>query len=48
MSAIGKAGYKAGDDFMLGLDCAATEFFKDGSDVYGGAPQPRSRHAQAP
>jgi len=30
MSAIGKAGYKAGDDVMLALDCAATEFFRDG------------------
>src|ERR1700748_936588 len=36
MSAIGKAGYKAGDDVMLGLDCAATEVFKDGAYVYGG------------
>src|SRR5215468_11272853 len=27
MSAIGKAGYKAGSDVMLALDCAATEFF---------------------
>jgi enolase len=25
-----KAGYKAGDDFVLGLDCASTEFFKNG------------------
>jgi len=24
------AGYKAGDDFLLGLDVASTEFFKDG------------------
>ena len=31
MSAIGKAGYKAGGDVMLALDCAATEFFKDGA-----------------
>src|ERR1700744_6266838 len=30
MSAIGKAGYKAGSDMALGLDCAASEFFKDG------------------
>jgi enolase len=27
MSAIGKAGYKAGGDVMLALDCTATEFF---------------------
>src|SRR6202047_3818914 len=31
MAAIGKAGYKAGSDVMLALDCAATEFFKDGN-----------------
>jgi len=30
MRAIEKAGYKPGDDVMLALDCAATEFFKDG------------------
>jgi len=30
MKAIEAAGYKAGDDVMLALDCASTEFFKDG------------------
>ena len=30
MQAIEKAGYKPGDDIMLALDCASTEFFKDG------------------
>jgi enolase len=30
MKAIEKAGYKPGDDVMLALDCAATEYFKDG------------------
>jgi enolase len=30
LEAIGKAGYKAGDDVLLGLDCAASEFYKDG------------------
>lgn len=30
MQAIEKAGYKPGDDVCLGLDCAATEYFKDG------------------
>ena len=29
-SAIEKAGYKPGHDVVLALDCAATEFFKDG------------------
>ena len=30
MKAIEKAGYKPGDDVMLALDAAATEFYKDG------------------
>jgi enolase len=30
LEAIGKAGYRAGDDVWLGLDCASSEFFKDG------------------
>jgi enolase len=30
MSSIEKAGYTPGDDVMLALDCAATEFFKNG------------------
>ncbi len=47
MNAIGKAGYKAGHDVMLALDCAATEFFKDGSYVYGGEGKTRSRSEQA-
>ncbi|MDP3621151.1 MAG: phosphopyruvate hydratase [Polynucleobacter sp.] len=28
--AIEKAGYQAGDDVLLALDCAASEFYKDG------------------
>jgi enolase len=47
VSAIGKAGYKAGGDVMLGLDCAATEFFKDGSYVYEGEGRTRDPQAQA-
>ena len=46
MSAIGKAGYKAGSDVMLALDCAATEFFKDGKYVYGGENKTRARTEQ--
>jgi enolase len=34
ISAIKKAGYKAGDDVMLALDCAAAEFYKDGKYDY--------------
>uniref|UniRef100_A0A8J8AYF0 Enolase n=1 Tax=Coralloluteibacterium stylophorae TaxID=1776034 RepID=A0A8J8AYF0_9GAMM len=30
MEAIGKAGYKAGDDVLLGLDVASTEFHENG------------------
>jgi len=30
MQSIEKAGYTPGDDVMLALDCAATEFYKDG------------------
>jgi enolase len=33
MEAIDKAGYKAGEDVFLALDCAASEFYKDGSYV---------------
>ncbi|MBL8565656.1 MAG: phosphopyruvate hydratase [Hyphomicrobiaceae bacterium] len=36
MKAIEKAGYKPGDDVMLALDCASTEFFKDGKYVMEG------------
>jgi len=31
MKSVDEAGYKAGDDVMLALDCAATEFFRDGA-----------------
>ncbi|WP_188072770.1 phosphopyruvate hydratase [Sphingobium jiangsuense] len=30
MASIEKAGYKPGDDVVLALDCASTEFFKNG------------------
>jgi len=30
MTAIEKAGFKAGDDILLGLDAASSEFYKDG------------------
>ncbi|SIQ10749.1 enolase [Rhizobium sp. RU20A] len=30
MTSIEKAGYKPGDDMVIALDCASTEFFKDG------------------
>ena len=44
--AIESAGFKAGQDMMLALDCAATEFFKDGRYHYEGEGQdPRPRGA---
>ena len=36
MKSIEKAGYKPGDDVMLALDPASTEFFKDGKYVLEG------------
>ncbi|HRO13614.1 MAG TPA: phosphopyruvate hydratase [Paracoccus sp. (in: a-proteobacteria)] len=36
LRAVEKAGYKPGDDIMLALDCAATEYFKDGKYVLEG------------
>jgi enolase len=30
MASIDKTGFKAGEDVVLALDCAATEFFRDG------------------
>ena len=47
MNAIGKAGYKAGTDVLLALDCASTEFFKDGKYVYEGEGKTRTRSEQA-
>ena len=47
MGAIAKAGYKPGDDVVLAMDCASTEFFKDGKYVYGGEKKTRSRSEQA-
>ena len=40
--AIESAGLKPGQDVHLGLDCAATEFFKDGAYVYQGENKTRS------
>ncbi|QEN90850.1 phosphopyruvate hydratase [Labrys sp. KNU-23] len=47
MSAIEKAGYKPGEDVMLALDCAATEFFKNGVYDYSGEGVKRSIAEQA-
>jgi enolase len=47
MESIGKAGFKAGEDMMIALDCAATEFFKDGAYHYEGEGKVRSIQQQA-
>ena len=36
LQAIGDAGYTAGQDIVLGLDCASSEFYKDGLYVLEG------------
>jgi enolase len=36
LEAIDRAGYQAGSQIALGLDCAASEFFKDGKYVLAG------------
>ncbi len=36
LEAIDKAGYQAGADVVLALDCASSEFYKDGRYVLGG------------
>jgi enolase len=47
MKAIEKAGYKPGENVFLALDCAATEFFKDGKYVYEGEGATRDPQRQA-
>ncbi|MCB9999450.1 MAG: phosphopyruvate hydratase [Methylobacteriaceae bacterium] len=42
MKAIEQAGFSAGKDMYLGLDCASTEFFKNGSYHYEGEGKTRS------
>ncbi len=42
MKAIEQAGFKAGADVALGLDCASTEFFKNGAYDYEGEKVKRS------
>ena len=36
LQAIEQTGYKAGNDIMLALDCAATEFYKNGQYILAG------------
>jgi enolase len=46
LGAVTKAGFKPGEDVMLALDCAASEFFKDGVYLYSGEGRTRSREQQ--
>jgi enolase len=47
VKAIEAAGFRPGQDIALGLDCAATEFFKNGNYVYEGEGATRSIEDQA-
>ncbi len=46
MKSIEQAGYKPGEDILIALDCAATEFFKGGKYVYEGEGKTRDAAAQ--
>jgi enolase len=47
MKSIEQAGYKPGQDMVIGLDCAATEFFKNGAYRYEGTGQKLNPQQQA-
>jgi enolase len=47
MKSIEKAGYKAGQDIVLALDCASTEFFRKGVYDYEGEGKKRSGEEHA-
>ena len=47
MASIEAAGYTPGEQVAIALDCAATEFFKDGQYVYEGEKKTRDPKAQA-
>ncbi|PRD42231.1 phosphopyruvate hydratase [Phyllobacterium phragmitis] len=47
VESIEKAGFKPGEEIAIGLDCAATEIFKDGNYVYEGEKKTRDPKAQA-
>ncbi|TMJ31894.1 MAG: phosphopyruvate hydratase [Alphaproteobacteria bacterium] len=46
ISAIAKAGYTAGSDVVLALDCAASEFYREGAYRYTGERKVRSKEEQ--
>src|SRR5690606_35201838 len=47
VTSIEKAGYKPAEEVAIALDCAATEFFKDGNYIYEGEGKTRDARAQA-
>ncbi len=47
LAAVEKAGYRPGEDVVLALDCAATEFFKDGAYHMGGEGKILDPHGMA-
>ena len=47
MKSIEAAGYRPGEDVMIALDCASTEFFKDGAYAYEGEGRTRDPRQQA-
>lgn len=47
MESIAKAGFKPGEDIVLALDCAATEFFKNGKYAISGEGLSLSPHEMA-
>ena len=47
LKSIEAAGYKVGEDVVLALDCASTEFFKNGKYAYEGEGKSRSIEEQA-
>ncbi|WP_295897022.1 phosphopyruvate hydratase [uncultured Bartonella sp.] len=47
VESIKAAGYKPGEQVALGLDCASSEFYKNGSYVYSGEGKTRDAKQQA-
>ena len=46
LGAVTKAGFKPGEDVVLALDCAASEFYKEGAYRYSGEGKTRSPEEQ--
>lgn len=47
VESITAAGYKPGEQIAIGLDCASSEFFKNGSYIYSGEGKTRDAQQQA-